>query len=571
MADVEQNIHLSATGGDEAAAAINKTTSAFKGVGGEHDALVSKFSHKFQHVGLMLFVGEALRASGAGSETRIVVSTLNMAMTALAGSFGAAAAPIFLVGTALTAVVGLTAKIINHHKDEAETLGKLVSEDEKQVKVLTDSITTLEEYQRIMGKLPQTTMDVLAAKKELREFEAQEEIATLHKQIDVLGKLMAEEEKAIESEKKFAETKNQHNIITAAASVVTGNYTAATGGLIIKYTDWNAKIHDTTKSLLEHKTQAAEAADKLRLLGDKNYQTYKEMADGAKKATEEDAKMEKARLTAFNHINKGLGELQAKENEYYTEAEVKSADTFNKKNQAAELWYIRQKSILDKMYADEVQYSIMSLTNITDLNAKVKELTEAHHKALEALQTNHQTKIDTLNKQIWTNFKDQVKDAMNAFTQETGQAFAKMMVEGKDFGKSMQEVFKNMAERFIAYVVEMTIKWLAFLALKAATGGATGFFMAEGGTMLVDKPTLFVAGEAGPEIASFTPLSKLSSGNTHEGGGSRSGNSTVNINVGGVSNSISGVNNPDAIADVIGEKIISRIRGRGELDFLRKG
>jgi len=571
MADVEQNIHLSATGGDEAAAAINKTTSAFQNVGGQHDVLVNKFSAKFQHVGLMMFVGDALRASGAGSETRIVVSTLNMAMTALAGSFGAAAAPIFLVGTALTAIVGLTAKIINHHKDEAENLAKLISEDEKQVKVLTDSITTLEEYQQILGKLPQTTLDVLTAKKELREFEAQNEIETLHKQIDVLGKLIVEEEKAIESSKKLAIAKGDQNMVTAAANMVIGNYGAATASITTKYVDWDAKVHTTTKSLLEHKTMVAEAADKLRLLGDRNYQTYKEMADGAKKATEEDAKMEKARLTAFNHINKGLGELQSKENEYYTEAEVKSADTFNKKNQAADLWYIRQKAILDKMYTDEVQYAIMSLTNITDLNMKVKELTEAHNKAIEGLQVDHKSKIDTINKQIWTNFKDQAKGAMNSLTQETGQAFAKMVIEGKDFGKSMQEVFKNMAERFIAYVVEMTLKWLAFLALKAATGGATGFLMAEGGTMLVDKPTLFVAGEAGPEIASFTPLSKLSSGGTREGGGSRSGNSTVNINVGGVSNSISGVNNPDAIADVIGEKIISRIRGRGELDFLRKG
>jgi len=572
MADVEQNIHLSATGGEEAAAAIGRTTSAFKEVGGQHDDLVNKFSHKFQHVGLMMFVGDALRASGAGAETRMVVSTLNMGMTALAGSFGAAAGPIFLVGTALTAIIGLSAKIINHHKDEADTLQKLVNEDEKQTKVLTDSISTLEDYQRIMGKLPKTTMDVLSAKKELREFEAQDEINTLHKQIDVLNKLMLEEQKAIESEKKLAEAKGQQNMVTAAQNMLLGNYGAATTSITTKYVDWNAKIHETTKSLLEHKTQAAEAADKLRLLGDKNYQTYKEMADGAKKATEEDQKMEKAKLIAFDHINKGVMELKAKENEYYTEAELKSSESTNKKLEAADMWYSRQKTTLDKMYEDEVSYANKSIVKTEDLNAKVKEITEAHQKAMEGLDADHVAKTNRTYEEMFGSFRQGITQTMQTFYSGTGQAFAKMAIEGKDFGKSMQEVFKNMAEAFIAYVVEMTMKWLAFVALKAATGGAGGFFMAEGGTMLVDKPTLFVAGEAGPEIASFTPLSKLSGAGTSDGGSSnRGGNSTVNINMGGVSNNISGVNNPDALADVIGEKIISRIRGRGELDFLRKG
>jgi hypothetical protein len=570
MPDIEQNIHLSATGGEEAAAAINRTTMAFKDVGGQHDDLVQKFGTKFQHVGLMLFVGDALRASGAGAETRMVVSTLNMAMTALAGSFGAAAGPIFMVGAALTALIGLSSKIIGHQKDQVDTLGNLVQEDEKQTKVLTDSITTLEQYQNIMGKLPKTTQDVLSAKKELREFEAQDEINTLHQQIDVLNKVMIEEQKAIDSEKKLAEAKGQQNMVTAAANMIIGNYGAATTSITTKYVDWNAKIHDTTKALLEHKTQAAEAADKLRLLGDKNYQTYKEMADGAKKATEEDQKMEKAKLIAFDHINKGVDELKAKENEYYTEAEIKSGESTNQKLQNTEMWYSRQKATLDKMYEDEVLYAERTLTNTDDLNTKVKTLTEAHNKAIEALDADHVAKTNATYTQMFGSFQQGAKNAMDQFYSGTSQAFAKSIVEGKRFGDSMKQVFQNMAEAFIAYVAEMTMKWLAFVALKAATGGAGGFFMAEGGTMLVDKPTLFVAGEAGPEIASFTPLSKLAGAGTSDSGASAGGASTVNINMGGISNNISGVNNPDAIADAIGEKIISRIRGRGELDFLRK-
>ena len=50
--------------------------------------------------------------------------------------------------------------------------------------------------------------------------------------------------------------------------------------------------------------------------------------------------------------------------------------------------------------------------------------------------------------------------------------------------------------------------WLTPTTSTGGSGSGGTFEKAEGGTHLVTRPTLFQAGEAGPEIASFTPLNR---------------------------------------------------------------
>jgi hypothetical protein len=103
----------------------------------------------------------------------------------------------------------------------------------------------------------------------------------------------------------------------------------------------------------------------------------------------------------------------------------------------------------------------------------------------------------------------------NSFFQGFGDGFAKMVIEGKNFGDSMKQVFQDMAEQIISYIVQMIAKLLVLFALEQATGvgagiaggGMIGGFFAEGG--VINEPSIItglrsgrkiLAGESGPEV-----------------------------------------------------------------------
>lgn len=76
------------------------------------------------------------------------------------------------------------------------------------------------------------------------------------------------------------------------------------------------------------------------------------------------------------------------------------------------------------------------------------------------------------------------KRGSEAFSQmgnSISTSFSAMIVRGNSFRDAMKNAFKSMAEAFIAEVARMTAKWLAFTALRAATGGIFGGLFAQGG------------------------------------------------------------------------------------------
>lgn len=134
------------------------------------------------------------------------------------------------------------------------------------------------------------------------------------------------------------------------------------------------------------------------------------------------------------------------------------------------------------------------------------------------------------------------KEISNEFFEGLGDSFAKSIVEGKNFGESMKNVFRSMAEAMISYIVQIIAKLIVLMALEAATGtgptggrlvGAFDDMFAEGG--VISEPSVItglrsgrrtLAGEAGPELV--TPM-------TGDGGmqaaaaGGGGGGITINI------------------------------------------
>jgi hypothetical protein len=172
-----------------------------------------------------------------------------------------------------------------------------------------------------------------------------------------------------------------------------------------------------------------------------------------------------------------------------------------------------------------------------DKMAEETKLRSEYYTRLKNAEQDYANGFMTTEADMW----DFLSSQRDVFFQGFGDAVGKMIMEGKNFSDSMKTLFKNMAEAFISYVAQMIAKWLAFMALKAAFGGATGGMgfaaaFADGG--VIAEPSIItglnsgrqiLAGEAGPEAV--VPMGKnMTKGELLGGGGGGDGGSvTINI------------------------------------------
>lgn len=131
---------------------------------------------------------------------------------------------------------------------------------------------------------------------------------------------------------------------------------------------------------------------------------------------------------------------------------------------------------------------------LTEINMKVQEQAQSTQEAKEHFKDLKETIDETLEnlKNIEKNLGEAIVKSVNEWSNAVGAGFASMIIDGENFGKSMERAFKQMAATFIAQVAAMTAKWLAFTALRAA-GRFFGFFH-EGGTI----PTRHMGGTLRP-------------------------------------------------------------------------
>lgn len=160
--------------------------------------------------------------------------------------------------------------------------------------------------------------------------------------------------------------------------------------------------------------------------------------------------------------------------------------------------------------------------------------TDRKNKVLLELERVRLAQQEELDDRYWLEFEGNVQGVYEGFVKGAADSFGKIAIEGGNMGAALTQVFRNMAEQFISAVAEMMIKWLAFKALTAAFGGGAlggfGGFFARGGDFIVDKPTAFVAGEAGAERVTVQPLGRNGGGafgGPATGGGGGGGSVTV--------------------------------------------
>lgn len=502
MADnTEAVISIRTVGGDQAASEIDKATNALNRTASSSANLQNRFQERFQHIGLKIFAGDALRASGLGKETRAVIGTLNLALTAGAEAAGIASGGITLVIAALTALAGIVMTVIEHHKSHVEALQKLEAQQKKDVEGTDKIIESLTKYRDAVGGLDTSQQKLLDTTKALNAVQAQMASSTAGAMLGALEKQQVSIKDTIatlEVQLRAIETLRASNAEYSQQGTMANIRMTASVNLV------NEKLDKQKLALAQVSQGIAKTVDQIR----------------------------------------AYGGLAPKEYDKATEAALAAAKK-------------------QKEYAKGLQEAV---------DAAFRGSQESHQRMLdgEAAMTEYADKQQEKQLQKWV---EQSKSAIDFVGNSFGTATARMLVEGKDFTEEMSKAFTNMAEHIIEKIIQMIAEWAIFTALSGFGGpvgmiGAaglksSGFAMAEGGTVRVDQPTLFMAGEAGPEMASFTPLSRM--GGSTGGGGGGGGD----IHIGSINTTVQGVQNTDQIAREVGLKIVQQIRGQGQLDFTR--
>lgn len=517
MPETEAAIRISAVGGDEAAAALNKPKQAMENIGGEHNKLVEKFSHRFSHIGLSLFATDALRASGVAGETNKIISTMNMGITSMGAAFGASLTNITLVITALVAIYGIMEKVKAKHAEHLKELEKVNKETKDQIKNTDEIIKSISDYTTAIGFVPPELARWRDAEDALRKVQIQRQIEGDKAMVSSITLVMNA------SREKMAQLKDE---IQATEKMIKE----------LKATGVDASVIVAQKAKLNE------------LTGE-----YKKLGDAQ---VENKAKLE-GMFVEIKRLNQGITQSLA--------------DETKATQQASKDWI---KSIQDEADAETARYQHWAELHAKEMEEKNKSVqTESDQETKR-----YQNWAEIHEKQVKKNgeFMDKMYKGISAGVDRTfktfGDATAAMLVKGEKFTLSFKKLFEDMAQAIISEIIQMEIRWLAFQAVTGGAGGLAGggagkiFGFAEGGSVMVNKPTLFLAGEAGqPELATFTPLSKMGAGSS--AGAASSGSSGVQI--GSINTNVYGVTDPDAIADKVGLKIAERIRGQGEINFTR--
>lgn len=525
MPETEAAIRISAVGGDEAAAALNKPIRALENIGGEHNKLVEKFSHRFSHVGLSLFAGEALRASGIGSETSRIIGIMNLGITSLGSAFGAAAGPVLLIASALTSLVAIAVRVVRQQQDltgkydeQVKALDKVVKKNQEAFDGFKKNTDVVKEYSEEFGRLTGFT-------------------------------------------KIYADSIERAALITAASTI------PAHQAVISTLNEENVKIEDSIRAkqrdLEEIRIWATSAP---RLAKEKTDKTNAEITklNNQLELTRAKLKQEEGAIVALNRGYSSYDEYLKAATESHKKAREESA-------KSAEESIKRTQDIADAETARYQNWAELHAKEMEEKNKSVQTEADQETKRYQNWADIHEKQVKKNAELMDTMYKG-IAAGVDKTLKTFSDAVAAMFVKGEKFTLSFKKLFEDMAQAIISEIIRMEIRWLVFQAITGGTGGfASGgskaFGFAEGGSVMVNKPTLFLAGEAGqPELATFTPLSKMGGGS---GASAATSGSSGGVQIGSINTNVYGVTDPDAIADKVGLKIAERIRGQGEINFTR--
>ena len=544
--DVSQSITLTATGGDASANEIKKSADALNTVTSASSAMQTQFQEKFQHVGLKLFAGDAIKGIGLGGEMRQAITIMNMALSGAEEAAGIASGGFTLLLTALAAVAAIVYKVVSNHKDLIDTLDKTYETQQKTLDSTNTNVEALQKYASAGGDMTASLSAMLTASEALRAAQMKQQEATDLQIISTLKSTIAEQEHAIAVTKSInlEDLKYLANVRTSQAATqgaelmkkLTDSVAAQTLALDannVKLQSAQVDYDNLTSGVVTNLKTMADAEAKHKDAVIKGIEDeIKEREKAADKADQLQQKMDQ-------NFNKVVSDMASKESGYITNSTNQSTVSAQKKIDNILNWQQQQEAALQKAYYKEVDIIEASVEDETKKNEQLSQLSNQFYAAETALNQDARNKMAAAD----TKYYDAFKNITTTMSNDIGRSFAQMIVQGKSFSDAMKSMFQDMAIQFIEKVIAMAIEWLALRAVmsiwpggaaayqgvaqaaypavaqQAYQGIGNGGAQAEGGSYRVDQPTMFLAGEAGSEIATFTPIGDLNNPDAAGGGG----------------------------------------------------
>jgi len=472
MPDVEARISLVTTGGDASANEIKKAGDAINSVTSSSTNLQARFQERFQHIGLMLFAGQAMQSIGLAGETRQAVLLMNTALMGAEAAAGLSSGGLTLLITILVALAAAVYKVSTAHKDESETVQKSIDQTQQSIDTYQKEIDQLNKFQQAGGSLNKALADLLKAD----QLVANDLKSNLHdaqqKEITLLQEQQAALQRSADMHAAFAKVMDYLKTIimemlkplTALVGMTQslGQYfdsmlpsvtkhVALTGELKTKYDELDAKI-------------ASLKAD------------HKAFSD-----------------SAISDLDKQKQRMDMLINEYVTKMQDSAQAMEDSQSKELEFW---DKQI-DKMTKDQQK----------QLDEQVRQAKTAADK-------------------IGSDFGTMVSDMLvkgESFT----QAFQNM------FQQMAEQIISWIMKMIAEWAIFTAMSAMGGPLGSVGAAGLSGMGFATGGSVFADSPTLALFGEGGPEMATFTPMSGGGEPPIGGGGGGDMYNS-ITVNVQGV-------------------------------------
>lgn len=505
-------VNIVTRGGPEAAAAINKARGAVDELAAGGASLDNAFGKKLSSIGLVNLNYELLHSIEYTGKAKPVIGALNMAWMSLASGVGLTTSALFPYIAGIVAVIAIYSKMKGAHEDAVVALDKVIAATKENMSKTGDILPVFEEYKEKVGNLTDAQSNYYEALKKSNKELAAQQVANYAADIKALDDKIKANTETISNNEKVQ--KHYSDALVDSTGIYADN-SAGIAGMAIAAKQSAKNTEQAKEENKKFVVQLAEAKASMESYAKANKDVVGALKDGIKAETDAE-KAEKERMATDN----------------------KDADARIKLyNKSAEL----QKK-LDK-----------------DIN-------EAHKKALAdkfALEQSVAGSMVTVNEVAANTIKENLRGAYLEMMKGVGDSFAKMIVDGESFKKGMEEVFKSILRSFISMLAEMVARYAAIKFLTAGLGisPVSLGLHATGADYMVDRPTMFMAGENGPERVNVAPMGSNRLGDGATGGG---GSTSVTNHF-----TISGATDPQKVADIVAQKIIYSIRGRGQLNFVR--
>jgi hypothetical protein len=206
------------------------------------------------------------------------------------------------------------------------------------------------------------------------------------------------------------------------------------------------------------------------------------------------------------------------------EKDIKAAN--NELVKMQEYWELVEAGFVEpielQVIIEKVKEYIMHMRAIGEIQEALKA-----HKWLNELNRQYEDNIKKIKEQTLAFQAQKVLiDTYNQSVDRLSYAFSERLVNSiinskdavADWGDIFQQIITQIIAELIALSVKMAVIWAIKKAIGVAILGPAGILVAKGINATVRQPTLFMAGESGPEKVRVTPNSRVNSNRSEEGG-----------------------------------------------------